>query len=819
MPLFLVLLLASLSPGPRSSQAQPAPAPATSATDAVRPESAPAAVTPSALTPEQLRQVLQVLQDPARRAEFIATLEAMAKALPAARAPPPARPGAAPAQKAPKLELAPNSLGAQLLRESSSRLSQLPAQLLAAARSVGEFPMLWRWTRDLAADPDAQRQLARFGWRLLVVLGIGLAAEWLVGRALRRPRRIVCERGPEPGWPPGADAAPDDAGLVVRDNADVAEAVAEAAESEGQRSRPSALAMLRRLPFVFVALALDLIPLGAFLAAAFAALAAVPSDPNARLAVLAALDAYVTWRLVLCLVRMVLAPQMPRLRLVHFADVAAAQVFRWIGLFVGVAVAGHAIAEIALLNGLYPIAGQAVFKLFMLASHLLLAAFVLRHRRPVAERVRDHSGRSGAVARARNLLARTWHYIAAFYIVALWLVWAFEVPDGYSRLLRVFVVTAAILLAGRLAAIVLLGALDRAMRVGPNLAAGFPELAARAHRYHAILHRLLAWLIGAAGALALLQSWGLEVGSWFTGRALGGRALWALAVVAVTIVAAVVAWEAADLTAQRHLRRLIEAGEGARAARLRTLLPIMRAVLLATVGLLAALTALAELGVNIGPLLAGAGILGVAVGFGSQKLVQDFITGIFLLAENAMQVGDWVTVGGLSGTVENLSIRTIRLRGGDGSVYIIPFSAVTTVNNSNRGLGNAAVSVNVDYREDTDRVGQVLTEIAAEMRQEPEFQRRMLGELELWGVDKVEASTVTIAGQIVCTDGGRWPVQREFNRRMKRRFQELGIAIAKPTQTVVIQRAHPARAAGATGREPGDLPPAPLLPAAGGSRR
>ena len=127
----------------------------------------------------------------------------------------------------------------------------------------------------------------------------------------------------------------------------------------------------------------------------------------------------------------------------------------------------------------------------------------------------------------------------------------------------------------------------------------------------------------------------------------------------------------------------------ARSARLRTLLPLLRSALLITIVVVAGLMVLSEIGINIAPLLAGAGIIGVAIGFGSQKLVQDLITGIFLLLENAMQVGDTVTVSGLSGTVENLSVRTIRLRAGDGSVHIIPFSSVTSVTNINRGLGNA----------------------------------------------------------------------------------------------------------------------------------
>ena len=195
---------------------------------------------------------------------------------------------------------------------------------------------------------------------------------------------------------------------------------------------------------------------------------------------------------------------------------------------------------------------------------------------------------------------------------------------------------------------------------------------------------------------------------------------------------------------------------------------------------------LSEIGINIAPLLAGAGIVGVAIGFGSQKLVQDLITGIFLLLENAMQVGDTVTVSGLTGVVEALSVRTIRLRAGDGSVHIIPFSSVTSVTNVNRGLGNAAVSVSVAYDEDTDRVAEELKAVATSMRSDPDMSAKMLSDFQLWGVDKVDGGSVTVVGQVVCTDSGRWAVQREFNRRMKRRFQELGIRIFNPAQTITL---------------------------------
>ena len=134
---------------------------------------------------------------------------------------------------------------------------------------------------------------------------------------------------------------------------------------------------------------------------------------------------------------------------------------------------------------------------------------------------------------------------------------------------------------------------------------------------------------------------------------------------------------------------------------MRTLLPMLRTVLGGAILVFVVLNALSQLGVNVAPLLAGAGVVGVAIGFGSQTLVRDVITGIFLLFEDAVAVGDVVQLGGLSGVVEHLSIRSIKLRAQDGSVHIIPFSAVTTVTNMTRDFAFAVLDVTVSYDEDT----------------------------------------------------------------------------------------------------------------------
>ncbi len=148
---------------------------------------------------------------------------------------------------------------------------------------------------------------------------------------------------------------------------------------------------------------------------------------------------------------------------------------------------------------------------------------------------------------------------------------------------------------------------------------------------------------------------------FFTSGGVGNKIASALLTIAVAALFAVLVWETANVMVEQRLAQWSATGDRVCAARLRTLLPMMRTVLFIVIAMVVVLTGLSELGVNTAPLLASASIVGVALGFGSQKLVQDFITGIFLLMENAMQVGDWVTVAGVSGTVEYLSIRTVRL--------------------------------------------------------------------------------------------------------------------------------------------------------------
>jgi small conductance mechanosensitive channel len=195
---------------------------------------------------------------------------------------------------------------------------------------------------------------------------------------------------------------------------------------------------------------------------------------------------------------------------------------------------------------------------------------------------------------------------------------------------------------------------------------------------------------------------------------------------------------------------------------------------------MAAVMVLREAGFDIGPLLAGAGIVGLAVGFGAQNLVRDVISGMFLLIENQVRVNDVAVINGTGGLVEELNLRTTVLRGLDGTLHIFPNGAINTLSNMTHGYSFYVFNVGVAYKEDTDRVVSVLQEIAAEMMQEEPYRPMILEPLEVLGVDKFADSAVIIKARIKTMPIQQWTVGREMNRRIKKRFDELGIEIPFP---------------------------------------
>jgi len=230
------------------------------------------------------------------------------------------------------------------------------------------------------------------------------------------------------------------------------------------------------------------------------------------------------------------------------------------------------------------------------------------------------------------------------------------------------------------------------------------------------------------------------------------------------------------------LRGLTQSGE--RQKRAQTLSHIVQAVATTVLLVVTAMLVLGELGVNLAPLIAAAGIGGLAIGFGAQNLVRDVITGFFILLEDQIRIGDVVKVGDKGGLVENISLRVLTLRDLDGSLHLIPHGTITTVTNMTKDYSYSVIDVGVAYREDVDGVMEILKEVGIGLRQDPEFVGNILDDLEVVGVDDFAASQVTIKVRIKTVPSKQWQVSRELRRRIKKVFDARGIEIPFPHLTL-----------------------------------
>lgn len=203
---------------------------------------------------------------------------------------------------------------------------------------------------------------------------------------------------------------------------------------------------------------------------------------------------------------------------------------------------------------------------------------------------------------------------------------------------------------------------------------------------------------------------------------------------------------------------------------------------------IAVITALAEVGINLAPLIAGAGIVGVALGFGAQSLVKDFLSGLFMLAEDQYGVGDVIDVGEAVGTVEVVNLRTTKLRGVDGTVWHVPNGEIRRVGNMSQQWARALLDVEVAYSTDLGKAEAVVKEVADELWREDTWRTDVLEEPEIWGIQTLGASGIAIRLVVKTQPGRQWAVSRELNRRIKDRFDAEGIEIPFPQQVMWVRR-------------------------------
>jgi small conductance mechanosensitive channel len=362
--------------------------------------------------------------------------------------------------------------------------------------------------------------------------------------------------------------------------------------------------------------------------------------------------------------------------------------------------------------------------------------------------------------------------------------WFVNPADGGRGVAMGIGLAVVILIAARLAEHVIDQVVARAFRVPPDVMARFPGLEQRANRYVSLIRWSLTIIIWSVAVIAVLAVWGIDSVGWITSGA-GGEILASVISIVVVVAIAAIVWEFTSSWIARYLDSYDTNGASvARSARIRTLLPLLRNVFLVFLIGIVGLTVLSEFGVNIAPLLAGAGIVGLAIGFGSQALVRDIITGLFILIEDSISVGQVVTVGSHTGIVEAMSIRAVRLRDLSGSVHTVPWGDVTSVINLTKDWSFYMTEIGVAYREDVDAVIETIRQVGADLQSDPNFGVHMLEPIDVMGLESFGDNSVNIKARIKTVPLQQWAMGREFNRRLKRRFDELGIEIPFPHRTI-----------------------------------
>lgn len=215
-----------------------------------------------------------------------------------------------------------------------------------------------------------------------------------------------------------------------------------------------------------------------------------------------------------------------------------------------------------------------------------------------------------------------------------------------------------------------------------------------------------------------------------------------------------------------------------------TLSSVIRLVIVVIISVVALSMVLGEFGIEIGPILAAAGVLGLAVGFGAQSLVKDVVTGFFILLENQIRVGDVVQIAGKGGLVEKVSLRMIILRDLAGNVHYVPNGEISTVTNMTMDYSRYVFEIGVAYRENVDEVIEIMKQIDEELRNDPEYQDDIIEPLEVQGLDSFGDSAVVIKARTTTKPIKQWRIGREFNRRLKKAFDEQNIEMPFPHQTI-----------------------------------
>jgi small conductance mechanosensitive channel len=496
------------------------------------------------------------------------------------------------------------------------------------------------------------------------------------------------------------------------------------------------------------------------------------------------LNAFLMVEIIKVGLRTLFQPRFTGLRPIVASDTSCAYWYFWLAR--AVSLTGYTFMFVApvVAANVSAAAAQAVRLVVMLTLTIAGILIILQNKervRAVLAR-RAHEGRTDVISRGGAALSGVWHLLAILYLVAVFSVWLVNPTEALPFMIRATLQSGlAIAVGGAIIAFV-----SRFVNIGVHLPKDLRErLPALEGRLEAFVPRMMQAVravVTVGVVLAIAEAWGLiDFFGWITsdnGQRVAGSVVSAVLVLLVgfIIYLAVSSWVEYRLNPNFGT---------VPTTRERTLLSLFRNAFTIALIVLVTMLALAQIGVNIAPLLAGAGVLGLAIGFGAQKLVQDIITGVFIQLENVMNEGDFVSIGGVGGTVERLTIRSVSIRDLHGTLHLIPFSSVETVANRNKGFGYHVAEIGVAYRENIDEVKDAMHE-AFDLLAQTDWNEKIIGPLEMQGLTTFGDSAITVRARIKTIPGAHWAVGRAYNEFVKQVFDRRGIEMPFPHITLYM---------------------------------
>lgn len=492
--------------------------------------------------------------------------------------------------------------------------------------------------------------------------------------------------------------------------------------------------------------------------------------------------ALASYEIAVFLYQLIFSPHVKELRLIKVHDTTARLSYRYLQVVTFLMVAGMALSELLLL-----LKSPVIFYSFVIKAILLIACFktlwsIYMMRNRVSHWLVHQEQNINNNKQFSSTIARTWHVWASLYVCVFGVTTFFQKINNVKAVAFSFIGTAFLITVSY----ILVLKIPRFVRtfIG-HIVHHLPHIHPRRNFYTVFLSLLISLSIMFSLLFLSLEIWDFEVFDFFS--KIEGLPSAFLNIILIFLLGIFI-WELNEYIIDRFFNRSSKQRKGiVRKQRLLTIKPLVqnttRFILFALVGLII----FAELNLDITPLLAGVGVIGIAFSFGSQSLVKDIITGIFILVEDTINVGDIVQIDGQNGNVEAISLRTVKLRDSEGNLHTIPFSGITKITNMSKNFAYYLFQIAVSYSQNLDHAYEAMKEVDQDIRNDSKYSPMILEPLEIMGVDKFTETGIILQARIkTLPDKSRWIVGREFNRRLKINFNQKGIEFAHEYKSYVL---------------------------------